>query len=61
MVVVHVRDGDRVQTAQRLPVDRRRPAQVDDPRPEHRVGQQPNAVELDEDRAVPDPGDPHGG
>jgi len=54
VVAVGVRDEDRVRVSQRLEVDRRSPKQVQHPATKQRVGQQPDAVELDQDRGVPD-------
>ena len=53
MVVMQVRDQDGVDVGRhlgRLPVA----AQVSHPRAEHRVGQEADAAELDQDGGVPD-------
>ena len=47
VVAVRVRDEERVRAAQRLEVDRRSPVQVQHPATKQRIGQEPDAVELD--------------
>ena len=54
---MRVRDEHGVQVARRLERGRV-PAQVGDAPAEHRVGEEPHAVELDEHGAVPEPGQP---
>ena len=53
MVVVAVRDENRVDAAQRTGGDRTRAPQVCDAVAEQRIGQQTDAVEVDEDRRMP--------
>jgi hypothetical protein len=58
VVVVGVRQEDRVQVVQRLDVDARRPPQVRDAPAQQRVGEQPNPVELEEHGGVADVAQP---
>ena len=51
VVVVRVRDEDRVE-ARREVGDREEPAEVEDPSAQHRIGEQPGAVDLDQGRGV---------
>ena len=54
MVVVEVRDQHCVDAAERAGVDLGGPAQVRDAVAEQRVGEEPDAVEVDEDGRVAD-------
>ena len=49
-----MRDQHRIDAAQRAGVDLGRPAEVGDAVPEQRVGEEPDAAEIDEDGGVPD-------
>ena len=60
VVVVEVRDEDDVEAGRLLEVERRGPAQVQDLLAQQRVGERPDAVQLDEDRRVPEPAHPVG-
>ena len=51
---MQVRDQHRVDAAERAGIDLGRPAQVGDAVPEQRVGEEPDAVEVDEDGRVTD-------
>ncbi len=53
MVVVAVRDEDRVHAALRPRRDCARAPQMSDPVAEQWIGQQPDTVEVDEDRRMP--------
>ena len=53
VVVVAVRDEDRIHAAQRPRRDPARPPEVGDAVAKQWIGQQPDAVEIDEDRRVP--------
>ena len=53
MVPVGVREQHRVEPAQRRGRDRAHAAQVKDARAEHRIGDQPDTVEVDDDGRVP--------
>ena len=55
---MEVGDQYRVDAAKRAGVDLGRPAQVRDAVPEQRVGEQADAVEVDEDGCVADVRDP---
>ena len=50
-----VRDENRVERAQHSDVDRGVPAEMPHSAPEHRVGDEPRAVDVDHDGAVPQP------
>ena len=53
VVPVQVRQEDEIDAVEPRPVrDRLHPAQGPNPRPRHRVGQDPDPVEFDEDRRV---------
>jgi len=52
-----VRDERGVDVAHALQVDATAPAQVEHPGAKHRIGEQPDAVELEKHRGVPDVGD----
>ena len=51
---MQVRDQHRVDAAERAGIDLGRPAQVRDAVAEQRVGEEPDAVEVDEDGRVAD-------
>ena len=57
MVEVDVGDEHRVEPPESRPVDRLLAAEMGDPPPEDGIGDDPHAVERDDDRAVPEPGD----
>ena len=59
MVVVRVGDEDRVEPP-RIRGHRRQAAQVADARAQDGVGEQPRAVDLEQRRGVPEPGDATG-
>ena len=59
MVVVRVRDQNRVDTPQRLGVDGHRAPKVGDAVSEQRIGEETDTVEVDEDRGVSDELDSH--
>ena len=54
VVVVRVGDEDGIETAKRFRVHRDDTAQMDDPIAEERIGDQPDTVEVDDDRRVAD-------
>ena len=54
MVVVRMGDEHRIDAAQRPRDDGRRAPEMGDAIPQQRVGQEANAVEIDEDRGVAD-------
>jgi hypothetical protein len=58
VVEMAVRDEDCVERSQQSGVDRGLPAEMPNPAPEEGVGDQPRAVDLDHDGAVPQPGEP---
>jgi len=58
VVVVHVRDQHGVDALRQRRHRHDAPEHADAP-PQHRIGQQPRAAELDQDRAVPEPDDAH--
>ncbi len=60
MVVVDVRDEHAVESAEILRRNLRHSPQVEHAAPEQRVGQDLRAVELDEDRRMPEPAQPVG-
>jgi len=53
-----VRDQNPIDLLQRQEVDRNLPAEVPHPAPQHGVGDEPCAVDVDHDGAVPQPGEP---
>ena len=58
VIEMRVRNEDPSQPFQHTEVDRGRPAEMPHPAPEHRVGDEPRAVDVDHDGAVPQPGEP---
>jgi diadenosine tetraphosphatase ApaH/serine/threonine PP2A family protein phosphatase len=58
MVVVRVGNEDRVEISQRLCGDDPLPPEMPDARSQNRVGDDPRALEVDHDGAVPEPGQP---
>ena len=57
VVVVEVRDEHRVDATDRTGVGRPSAAQMQHPVAQHGIGQEPSAVEVDDERPVPEPGD----
>jgi hypothetical protein len=55
VVVVDVRDEHRVEIVETAEVERLGAAEQDDALPKQRVGEDADAVQLDENRRVPDP------
>jgi hypothetical protein len=55
---VDVGNEDPINRSQQSGLDRGRPAKMPDPAPEHGVGDEPRAVDVDHNGAVPQPGEP---
>ena len=53
-----VRHENPIERPEQAEVDRGVPAEMPHPAPEHRVGDEPRAVDVDHDGAVPQPGEP---
>jgi hypothetical protein len=58
VIEVNVRDEDPINRSQQSGLNRGRPAEMPHPAPEHGVGDEPRAVNVDHDGAVSQPGEP---